>query len=804
MAEPAVNLTDASAAEAFHLAALLALERKVLWLSTWMIHHANFVRPNRDGMKIGGHQASSASLVTLMTALYFDVLRPADRVAVKPHASPVFHAIQYLLGRQTREQLERFRALGGVQSYPSRTKDTDDVDFSTGSVGLGVAMALFASLAQDYVRAKGLSPRDTQTGRMIALVGDAELDEGNVHEALLEAWKHDVRNVWWVIDYNRQSLDSVISDRLFDKIEAMFRNVGWRVVTLKYGRELEATFRRPGGRALRAWIDACPNALYSALVFKGGAAFRDRLAHDLAGVAGIEALLAEHDDASLARLMTNLAGHDLPTVLDTFHALADDRPTCLIAYTIKGYGLPIAGHKDNHPGLMTEEQMERFRAENGIEPGHEWDRFAGLDVPAAHLNRFLGEVPFAAIASRRHRAARVPVPAALPLPAGERMSTQEGFGRLLVDLSRAAGPVADRIVTTSPDVTITTNLGGWVNQRDVFHRERHDDVFKTEHVLSAQRWAMSPEGQHVELGIAENNLFIFLGALGLAHDLFGARLFPIGVLYDPFIERGLNALNYACYQDARFILVATPSGITLAPEGGAHQSIGTPLIGMAQDGLAAFEPAFVDELAVILAWAFDYLQRDGTPKDSSWLREAHGGSVYLRLSTRAVDQPARTMTDALREAIIAGGYWLKPPGRGAKLAIVYQGVVAPQALAAYDQILEDIPDAGLLAVTSADRLNAGWQAAQRARQAGPSTEQAAVERLLSRLAADAGLVTVIDGHPATLAWLGGVCGHRVQALGVEHFGQSGDLTDLHRVYRIDEDAVLNATAAACLAALPSD
>src|SRR5512134_3220190 len=805
MAKPAVSLRDTSAAQAFRLAALRALEKKVLWLSTWMIHHANFVRPNRDGMKIGGHQASSASVATLMTALYFDVLRPADRVAVKPHASPVFHAIQYLLGRQTREQLQRFRALGGVQSYPSRTKDTDDVDFSTGSVGLGVAMALFASLAQDYVRAKGLCPSGTQPGRMIALVGDAELDEGNVHEALLEAWKHDVRNVWWVIDYNRQSLDSVISDRLFDKIEAMFRNVGWRVVTLKYGHELEATFRRPGGEALRAWIDACPNALYSALVFKGGAAWRERLAHDLAGVVGIERLLAERDDRSLARLMTNLAGHDLPTVLDAFHALTDDRPTCIIAYTIKGYGLPIAGHKDNHPGLMTDEQMETFRAENGILPGAEWDRFAGLDVPAADLERFLDTVPFAATTSRRHRAARVPVPAALPvpLPAGARMSTQEGFGRLLVELSRAAGPLADRIVTTSPDVTITTNLGGWVNQRDVFHRERHDDVFKAENVLSVQRWAMSPKGQHVELGIAENNLFIFLAALGLAHDLFGARLFPIGVLYDPFIERGLDALNYACYQDARFILVATPSGITLAPEGGAHQSIGTPLIGMAQDGLAAFEPAYVDELAVILAWAFDYLQRDGNPKDSSWLRDAHGGSVYLRLSTRALDQPARTMTDELREAIIAGGYWLKPPGSGAELAIAYQGVVAPQALAVFDQILEDIPDAGVLAVTSADRLNAGWQAAQRARYDGPSEKRAAVEELLAPLARDASLVTVIDGHPATLAWLGGVRGHRVQALGVEHFGQSGDVTDLHRVYHIDEDAILSATAAACLAALQS-
>src|SRR5579863_9884829 len=166
------------------LACLTALEQKVLWLSTWMIHNANHLRPSRDGLKVGGHQASSASVATLMTALYLDVLRPQDRVAVKPHAAPVFHALQYLLGRQTRDKLERFRALGGAQAYPSRTKDGDIVDFSTGSVGLGVGVTLFASLVQDYLRMHDLVPSDAPPGRMIALAGDAELDEGNIFEAL--------------------------------------------------------------------------------------------------------------------------------------------------------------------------------------------------------------------------------------------------------------------------------------------------------------------------------------------------------------------------------------------------------------------------------------------------------------------------------------------------------------------------------------------------------------------------------------------------------------------------------------------
>ena len=784
------------------LACLRALERKVLWLSAWMIHNANHLRAKRDGLKVGGHQASCASLVTLMTALYFDVLRPEDRVAVKPHASPVFHAIQYLLGNQTRDKLERFRAFGGAQSYPSRTKDVDDVDFSTGSVGLGVAMTTFASLVQDYVRLKDWAPEKVRAGRMVALVGDAELDEGNVYEAIFEGWKHDVRNTWWIIDYNRQSLDAVITDRLFGQIDQLFANMGWNVIVLKYGRALQAAFEQPGGGALRQWIDDCPNSLYSALVFKGGAAWRKHLMADIGGASGVKALLDDHDDAALAALMTNLGGHDMASVLNAFQSVDDDRPTCFVAYTIKGFGLPFAGHKDNHAGLMNPEQMTRFQALNRIGEGAEWDRFAGLEVPAESLQIFLDGVPFAAAGRRRHRAEPVAVPAGLPVPAGDTLSTQEGFGRILAELARDESPLAERIVTASPDVTVSTNLGGWVNRRGIFDRHPREDVFKEEKVVSAQRWAMAPTGQHIQLGIAENNLFLLLAALGLSHALFGARLLPIGTLYDPFIQRGLDALNYACYQDARFMVVATPSGITLAPEGGAHQSVATPLIGMAQDGLAAFEPAFVDELAAIMGWAFDYLQREGKEQsETDWLRDVEGGSVYLRLSTRPVAQPRRNLDDALRDKIITGGYWLRPPEPGAELAVVYSGAVAPEAIAAHGEILEDLPGAGLLAVTSPDRLNAGWHAAERARQGGQAEARAPVERLLAPLGADAALVTVTDGHPASLSWLGAVRGHVVQALGVEHFGQSGDVAELYRHYRLDTDAILEAAAAACLGRL---
>ncbi|HVI06004.1 MAG TPA: transketolase, partial [Sphingomicrobium sp.] len=214
-----------------NIEALKILDERLRWLSSWMIHHANHVRENGDGLKVGGHQASCASMSTIMAALYFHALGPNDRVAVKPHAGPVLHAIHYLLGSQSREALEKFRGFGGAQSYPSRTKDGIPVDFSTGSVGLGVAITLFASLVQDYLSAHG-HLKNEDRGRFVALIGDAELDEGNIYEAIIEGAKHDVRNLWWIVDYNRQSLDATTADRMFGRFDEIFASCGWRVETL--------------------------------------------------------------------------------------------------------------------------------------------------------------------------------------------------------------------------------------------------------------------------------------------------------------------------------------------------------------------------------------------------------------------------------------------------------------------------------------------------------------------------------------------------------------------------------------------
>ncbi|MDA9488322.1 transketolase [Bradyrhizobium sp. CCBAU 11361] len=763
------------------LETLTALARKALWLSSWTIHHANHIRSNADGLKVGGHQASSASLATIMSALYFSVLRPEDRVAVKPHASPVFHAIQYLFGRQSREKLENFRGFKGAQSYPSRTKDVDDVDFSTGSVGLGVAQTLFASLVQDYVKAHGWM-KDRREGRMIALVGDAEMDEGNIFEALAEGWKHGLRNTWWVVDYNRQSLDAVVREGLWEKFETMFRNFGWDVVIVKYGRLMREAFAEPGGEALKRWIDNCPNALYAALCFQGGAAFRKHLHDEIGDQGPITKLIDKRSDEELLALMSNLGGHDMASMLDAFESIDHDRPVCFIAYTIKGVGLPFQGHKDNHAGLMTVAQMEKYRESQNIRSGHEWDKYEGLALAPAELDAFLARVPFNRD-GRRLTAPVVEVLSQLAFKPSPQMSTQQGFGLVLNEIARGDSELARRIVTTSPDVTVSTNLGPWVNRRGLFASAEKADLFRSEKIPSTYNWDASPKGQHLELGIAEMNLFIMLSALGLSHQINGARLLPVGTLYDPFIERGLDALNYACYQDARFMVAATPSGITLAPEGGAHQSIATPLIGMAQDGLASFEPAFVDELAVIMGWGFNHMQRD----------PGEGGSVYLRLSTRSIEQAQRIMTPELQQGITDGAYWLRKPGPNAELVIAYTGAVAPEAIEATGFIGESRRDIGLLAITSADRLHAGWTAARKLRRDRRGVQHLShIEKLLAPLPRDCGIVTVIDGHPSALGWLGSVRGHRVEALGVEQFGQTGTIADLYRHYGIDANAIIDA------------
>jgi pyruvate dehydrogenase E1 component len=753
------------------LDALGQIERQVLWLSTAIIDHANRVRSNPAGMKVGGHQASSASMVSIMTSLWFGHLRAQDRVSVKPHASPVLHAINYLLGELDESYLPTLRAFAGLQSYPSRVKDPDPVDYSTGSVGIGATAPIWGAVASRYLGSRFASAREV--GRQYSLLGDAELDEGAVWEAIVDPGVAELGEVVWVVDVNRQSLDRVMPLMAADRLRGMFTAAGWQVITLKYGRLLEDLFARAGGDALRHRIDAMPNPEYQRLLRCDATELRRRLPGGDESIAG---LIAGLDDAALAAAIRNLGGHDLAALDDAYRAIEDDRPTLILAYTIKGYGLPIEGHPQNHSALLTVEQIKQVAAHLGTDADRPWGRLAAGSAAARLCDETAERLRRPAIA--QHKPPDVPQDLGRT-PTGL-ATTQAALGRALLDLTREAPEAAGRVVTVSPDVSSSTNLGGWVNKVGVWSARERTDWFADD-AETILHWREKPTGQHIELGIAETNLVGLISELGATWSRWGQPLLPIGVLYDPFVERALEPWSFGIYAGGQSILVGTPSGVSLAPEGGAHQSITTPSIGIEQPGCVAYEPAFaVDTEWCLLA----SLARLGRPD---------GTSAYLRLSTRPVSQklagvPADPAArERRRRQVVAGAYPLRRV-REPRVTIAAMGAVVPEALAAAERLSELGAPADVVCVTSPGLLFRALRARQGLQ---PETEAWILDQAFPAARATP-LVTVLDGHPHTLAFLATINRVPHAALGVAQFGQSGSIEDLYRYNGIDTDAIIRA------------
>jgi pyruvate dehydrogenase E1 component len=754
------------------LDALGQIERQVLWLSTAIIHHANRVRPNPGGMKVGGHQASSASMVSIMTSLWFRHLQPQDRVSVKPHASPVLHAINYLLGELDESYLPTLRAFAGLQSYPSRVKDPDPVDYSTGSVGIGATAPIWGAVARRYLGNR--FPGTEGPGRQYSLLGDAELDEGAVWEAIVDPGVAELGEVVWVVDVNRQSLDRVVPLIAADRLRGMFTAAGWQVITLKYGRLLEELFTRPGGDALRHRIDAMPNPEYQRLLRCDAQELRSRLPGGEQEIAG---LIAGLDDAGLAAAIRNLGGHDLRSLDQAYHAIEDDRPTLILAYTIKGYGLPIEGHPQNHSALLTAEQMRELAGHLGADADQPWRRFAA-DTEAARLCAQVAE------RLKRPSLARhdpLQVPADLDHTPTGTATTQAALGRALLDLNRQAPEAAARVVTVSPDVSSSTNLGGWVNKVGVWSARERTDWFADD-AETILHWREKPTGQHIELGIAETNLVGLIGELGATWSRWGQPLLPIGVLYDPFVERALEPWSFGIYAGGQSILVGTPSGVSLAPEGGAHQSITTPSIGIEQPGCITYEPAFAVDTEWCLLASLARLGR------------SNGSSAYLRLSTRPISQkladvPADPAArERRRRQVVAGAYPLRRAAGGPRVTIAAMGAVMPEALAAAERLAELGTPADVVCVTSPGLLFR----ALRARQGLQAEGETWILDQAFPAARATPLVTVLDGHPHTLTFLATVNRVPHAALGVAQFGQSGSIEDLYRYNGIDTDSIIRA------------
>jgi pyruvate dehydrogenase E1 component len=745
------------------LATLQVVERRVLWLATAIVHHANRVRENRSGVKVGGHQASSASMVSLMTALWFSELRAEDRVSVKPHASPALHAINYLLGWLEPRYLESLRAFGGLQSYPSRTKDPDPVDYSTGSVGIGATAPIWGAIARRYLEHRFEAP---PMGRQIALLGDAELDEGAVWEAIADPSVARLGEVLWVIDLNRQSLDRVVPDIAFGRLAGMFEAAGWQCLTVKYGRRLDELFGRPGGPELKRRIDLMPNEEYQRLLRAAPEELRQRLPGRGRKLAK---LVGELEDGELRAAFRDLGGHDLGKLIEAYRAVEHDRPTVIFAYTIKGWSLPIEGHPENHSALLTGEQFVQLGARLGADPDDPWAAFAP-DSPE-------GELCAAAAAALARDVPPPPEPPHVPSALGRRHrgreSTQQAFGRFFVDLFHDAPEVAERVVTVSPDVASSTNLGGWINKAEIFSVGERRDWFADDR-QTLVHWRETASGRHIELGIAETNLVGLLGELGATWSRYGQPLLPIGTIYDPFVGRALEPWSFGMYAGGQSILVGTPSGVSLAPEGGAHQSIVTPTIGIGQPGCTFWEPAFGQDLEWTLLHALSRLGRPG------------GQSAYFRLSTRPIDQALAggDTSEGRRQLVLAGGYALRRARGRPDVTLVGMGAVVPELLAAADE-LGGRADA--ICVTSADLLFGGLRG-----RAGLEEQPHAILDELFPTERAAPLVTVLDGDPNALAFLAAVNGTPLTALGVTRFGQSGELADVYEHHEIDSESVVGA------------
>lgn len=763
------------AREEVPLEVLESVQRRLLWLSTTMIHHANRVRTTRSGVKVGGHQSSSASMVSIMSALWFSHLQAPDRVLVKPHASPVLHAINYLLGELDGRYLTELRAFGGLQSYTSRSKDPDRVDFSTGSEGIGPTATLWSGIAHRYVAGHFDVPRG---GRQIALVGDAELDEGAIWEALLDPMVAHLGEVLWIVDLNRQSLDRIVPDIAACRIGAMFEAAGWQTIAVKYGRRLRELFERRGGGALERRIDAMSNEEYQRLLRGTAAELRQRLPGEGRGRRDVQRLIADLGDAELRLAVRDLGGHDLLDLIGAFRAAdaATDRPSVIFAYTIKAFGLPTEGHPANHQALLSTAQWEDLAAELGAELADPWAGFED-GTPEAELCRRT---------AKRLRRDPPPRRTAPPVPADVgrnhtgRASTQQAFGRFFADLARAAPEVASHVVTVSPDVASSTNLGGWINRAGIWNPRERIDWFADD-TDTLVRWRESSRGRHIELGIAEVNLVGMLGELGATWSRDGQPLMPIGTLYDPFVGRALEPWSFGIYAGGQSILVGTPSGVTLAAEGGAHQSIITPSVGIEQPRCTAWEPAFGQDLE----WALlDALGRLGRPG---------GSSAYFRLSTRPIEQALAAIAseaaarEARRRAVLAGGYHLRRASGTPAVSIVAVGVMVVEALAAAAELAEADMDADVICLSSPDLIFRALQARQGLRDGDDGVLQA-----LFPAQRTAPIVTVCDGHPHALAFLAAIGGAPITCLGVEDFGQSGDVEDLYRHFGIDTDTIVGA------------
>ena len=677
--------------------------------------------------------------------------------------------------------------------------DPVGVEFRTGSVCLGPVAPNFASIVRSYNRSHDFSNNENKTeeNRYISIVGDAELDEGSIWEAIAEPEMEQAKNVLWVVDLNRQSLDRIIPGIRVKAWREMFESNGWNVIEAKYGTLLQAAFAQPNGEILRDAIDDMTNQVYQRLLRVESPILRESLPTYSKYPDDMRNLIGTMDDSELHSLFHNMGGHDFQTLREAFNE--SDRtstPNVVFAYTLKGYRLPSVGDPQNHSVTLSDAQMDELRDSLDLSTGEMW--------PVPH-----GDSEAGVLVGERSEllvpdtTTSPPPTEKIPWDCGRKyagnMSTQQIFGLVLTDMSRSLGEISERVVSVSPDVASSTNLGGWINRVGVWKTGETEDL-PGEDVVRALRWEESKDGQHIELGISENNLFMMLGQLGLSYEREGEMLFPIGTVYDPFVRRGLDAFVYSVYSGAKFIVVGTPSGLSLAPEGGAHQSMMTPSIGVEMPGIDAYEPCFGQELEWIMLSAMHQIRK-------------RGRCTYLRLTSKPTDQTLMPIPndpvelEKLRLQVLTGAYCLRDastsfkeaaPGRSI-VNLIACGAMVPEAIDAADKLIEEGVYTNVINITGPGPLYRHYRdSAKRAVEQGISLSEN-IARLIPGALPGAPVVTVADAHPHSLAWLGSALGSKAIQLGVDEWGQSGNRDDLYREYGTDADSII----AACMTVLDS-
>lgn len=875
---------------------LESIALRALAQATCMIDEAN----HRDDIepgdpKVGGHPAASASSLHLLGALHLLVREPQDWIASKPHASPTDHAYHHLLGllrepesgewmeseaaAEVMSRLRRFPRNGEAvfQSYHAESDPDAQGLLPSGSVGIPAVAALFSALAFRYLEDRGL--REPDGAHFWCLIGDSEFREGSLLEALTEASEREVGNLTWILDYNRQSLDGARAPGeagLRGTDDARIRDLvlahGWELFEVRHGRRRRAAFRQPGGEALREVLEhgLADTELQALLYRSDGAVTRQRL---IAKSPDLERALSGRLDHEVQALLADLGGHDIEAIADAYRESKKDpnRPTFIIAHTVKGWGLPNAAAPGNHSSLLESSEMEALLAQASLTREAPYAVFPTGSAPARWLEKRGAALRSGLDAQRESVRARAadssaelgsdwPIDFGIDLKLVPTIHTQWMWGQIIAKLIRlgtradraaaeSARPLNDtekrweiaarHLMTLSPDVGTSTQLA-YAMDGKVYGPPPAEDHPKSLDAHDPRRPDLTPTrepwARHLRFEITEANAMVALGAFGKLRDLTGVPILPALTIYDFFIKRALDQLYYDLYWGASFLLIGTPSGVTLAPEGAQHSWKSD----LQLPNLITWEPAFAIEMEWIFADAVRrHFERDDRGRTGVlvravtrslsqkvlWERLARqrrfkvggeAGRLSLEEDGDGVPESRLPVVErsqiesALREDVLCGGYLLidyrgyagYEPGENV-VRILVMGALVLEAVAASDALLDRGIFADVVVVTSADlllgRLGKGDGHVHLREKLGLAGDLHVKLREVrgegdAILAAGrrVPIVSVCDGEPGLLDNAGSIAGVRQMALGLERPSKSGRPSDVYRYHGLDGEAIIEA------------